>query len=140
MAGYRAAFVVALLLRIISAPAISAHHGSAIYDKKTTLVLTGTVTNLTLANPHSWVAFDVKDDKGNIDHWTVEFGILTELIPQGWTNDTLKPGDQIRVQLHPKRDGDHGGMLVKEITYADGRQLALKPSPSPQPYRAIHWQ
>jgi len=138
MARSRAAFFLALLTGFISAPSIHAHHGGANYDKKTTLNLTGTVASLTLANPHSWVAFDVKNQNGEVDHWIVEFGILTELVPQGWTNDTLRPGDQIKVLLHPKRDGSHGGLLVKEITYADGRQLALTPPPGQHP-RAIHW-
>jgi Family of unknown function (DUF6152) len=139
MAKLRAAFLLTLLIGMGSAsPILQAHHGGANYDKKTTLDLTGTVVNLTLANPHSWVTFDVKSQNGEVDHWIVEFGILTELIPQGWTNDTLKPGDQIKVSLHPKRDGSHGGLLAKEVTYADGRPLVLKPPPGPHP-RALHW-
>jgi hypothetical protein len=140
MASFRASFLLVLLLSVLSfTSSIRAHHGNAIYDTKTTLALTGTVTNLTLANPHSWVEFDVKGDKGGVTHWVVEFGILKELVAQGWTNDTLKPGDQVKVQLHPKRDGDPGGILVKEITYADGRSLPLNPPPAQHSFRAVHW-
>jgi hypothetical protein len=106
-----------------------AHHGSAIYDKKTTLTLTGTVTELTLANPHSFIAFDVKDEKGAVDHWVVEFGVLRDLQQQGWTKNTLKPGDEIKVHVHPRKDGEHSGIAVKEITYADGRALPLNQNP-----------
>jgi hypothetical protein len=138
MVRFRPSIFVALLAGSLFSSSLDAHHGSANYDKKVTLNLTGTVVSLTLANPHSWVAFDTKGENGEADHWIVEFGILTELIPQGWTNDTLKPGDQIKVSLHPKRDASHGGLLVKEITYADGRQLTLNPPPGQHP-RAIHW-
>jgi hypothetical protein len=138
MARFRSSILLALLAGSLFSSSLHAHHGSANYDRKATLNLTGTVVSLTLANPHSWVAFDAKNENGEVDHWIVEFGILTELIPQGWTNDTLKPGDQIKVSLHPKRDGSHGGLLVKEITYADGHQLSLNPPPGQHP-RAIHW-
>ena len=139
MQRLRSRITLLVFIALFSALSVPAHHGNAIYDTKSTLVLTGSVTQLTLANPHSWVAFDVKDDKGEVEHWTVEFGILKELVAQGWTDTTLKPGDQVKVQLHPKRDGAHGGLLVKEIAYADGRSLSLNPPPAPHPYRAVHW-
>jgi hypothetical protein len=139
MSNIRFGFLLLLLIGFGFAPATYAHHGSANYDTKSTLILTGTVTKLTLANPHSWVAFDVKDDKGNINHWTVEFGVLRDLVAQGWTDNTLKPGDQIRVPLHPKRDGSCDGLLVTGITYADGRPLPLTPPPNARPPRPLHW-
>jgi hypothetical protein len=132
------AFLLALLLEFGSAPSIYAHHGQAEYDLKSTLTLTGTVAELTLANPHSTLAFDVKDEKGDVTHWVCQFGVLRDLKAQGWANDTLKPGDVVKVAVHPKRNGDHGGTLVGEITYADGRALPLNPpkdQPAPRPLR-----
>jgi hypothetical protein len=139
MARFRATILLTLLIGFISSPSIYAHHGSANYDARNTVILAGTVTQLTLANPHSWVAFDVKDEKGNVNHWVVEFGVLRELVSQGWTETTLKPGDQIRVPLHPKRDGSFGGILVTGITYADGRAVPLPPPQNQHPFRAVHW-
>jgi Family of unknown function (DUF6152) len=126
----RAAFLLLFLLGSISVPSMYAHHGNAEYDRKSTLTLTGTVTEFSLGNPHSWVAFDVHDEKGGVaSHWTVEFGVLRELVEDGWEKDTLKPGDEIKASVHPKRSGDHAGMLVGVITYADGGLLPLKPQP-----------
>jgi hypothetical protein len=106
---------------------------------KNTVTMSGTVTALQLANPHSTVAFDVKDEKGNVSHWVVEFGVLRDLVQAGWTDTTLKPGDWIKVSIHPQSDGDHSGILVGDITYADGKPLPLKP-PSGQTYhRPMHW-
>jgi len=93
------------LLGLSFAPSLDAHHGSAIYDTKHTLTLIGTVTELTLANPHSTIALDVKNEQGGVTHWVVEFGVLRELKQQGWADDTLKPGDEIKVPIHPKKDG-----------------------------------
>jgi len=105
-----------------------AHHGYAAYDMSQTLTLTGTVTEVALANPHSSLAFDVKDDKGNVTRWAIEFGQLRAVVAQGWTKETLKPGDEIKVSLRPSKNGAHVGVLAGKIMFADGRPLALKSS------------
>jgi len=133
------AFFLALLLGFFSAPSSYAHHGSAAYDMKNKVTLTGPVTAFQLANPHSTVAVDSKDEKGNITHWVVEFGVLRDLVQMGWTDTTLKPGDQIKVSIHPKSDGDHSGLLVGDITYADGKPIYLKPPPGQTYHRPMHW-
>lgn len=140
MRNIRAALLLALLLGFCSTSSLYAHHGNAEYDMKNTVTLTGAVTALQLANPHSTVAFDVKDEKGNVNHWVVEFGVLRDLVQEGWTETTLKPGDWIKVAIHAKSDGDHSGVLVGDITYADGKALSLKPPGGPQTYhRPMHW-
>lgn len=103
-----------------------AHHGYAAYDMSKTITLTGNVTEFTLANPHSTLAFDVKDAKGDVDHWSMEFGYIRILRQAGWTFDTLKAGDQITVTFHPAKNGAHIGALSKVMT-ADGRDLPLTP-------------
>jgi hypothetical protein len=102
-------------------------------------MLTGTVTALQLANPHSTVAFDVKDENGTVNHWVVEFGVLRDLVQAGWTDTTLKPGDQIKVAVHAKSDGDRSGILVGDITYADGKPIYLKPPPGQTYHKPMHW-
>jgi hypothetical protein len=132
----RTCLLLAALILVVPA---YAHHGNAIYDMKHTLTLTGTVTQLQLANPHSSIGLDVKDDSGNV-HWVLEFGVLRELKAQGWKDDTLKPGDEIKVPVHPKKDGSHEGIVVKTISYADGRSVPLSPPQDQQgPVHIIHW-
>jgi len=118
-----------VLLAAVSYPlSLSAHHGYAAYDMTQTLSLTGTVVEVQLANPHSSLSFDVKDDKGNVTRWAVEFGQLRAVVAQGWTRETLKPGDEIKVTLRPAKNGAHVGVLNGKIMLADGRPLALKSS------------
>jgi hypothetical protein len=133
------AFPLALFLAFCSAPSLYAHHGNAEYDMKSKVMLTGTVTALQLANPHSTVAFDVKDENGTVNHWVVEFGVLRDLVQAGWTDTTLKPGDQIKVAVHAKSDGDRSGILVGDITYADGKPIYLKPPPGQTYHKPMHW-
>lgn len=137
MRSSRFLFSAVLLLGLCPVPAMYAHHGNVTYDMKHTVVLTGTVTQLELANPHSTIALDVRDENG-ISHWTVEFGVLRELKDQGWTETTLKPGDEIKIAVHARKDGDHSSILAKGvITYADGRPLPLNPLPGQ--HRIMHW-
>ena len=49
----------------------SAHHGRAGYGDQISTVK-GTVTEVQWKNPHVFIAFDVKDDKGNVVHWLAE--------------------------------------------------------------------
>ena len=46
-----------------------AHHGNAAFDVGKKVTLKGTVTEWVWANPHCWLKFDVKDDKGTVVHW-----------------------------------------------------------------------
>jgi Family of unknown function (DUF6152) len=119
-----------LLFGLSFAPQASAHHGYAAYDMTKTITVNGTVTEMAMANPHSSLTFDVKDEKGDVSRWAIEFGTLRGLIGQGWTKDTLKPGDGITLSLHPAKNGAHVGVLVGKITYADGRPLPVKSTPS----------
>jgi uncharacterized protein DUF6152 len=133
------ALFLALLLGLFSAPSLHAHHGNAAYDTKNTVILIGPVAAFQLANPHSTVTVDAKDEKGNVTRWVVEFGVLRDLVQMGWTDTTLKLGDQIKVSIHPKSDGDHSGLLVGDITYADGKPIYLKPPPGQTYHRPMHW-
>ena len=106
----------------ISGP-IFAHHGSAVYNTDAVVTLKdATVTRFIWANPHSIAQFDVKDDKGNIAHWSAEAGSPSALSLIGWTKSTLKPGDVITVYVFQSRTGATVGRL-NHIVLADGTSL-----------------
>ena len=130
MGKIRPIFYVILFLGLGFAPRAYAHHGYAAYDMSKTITVNGTVTEMQMDNPHSSLTFDVKDEKGDVTKWAIEFGTLRGLISQGWTKDTLKAGDGITVSLHPAKNGAHVGVLVGKITYADGRPLPVKSTPA----------
>ncbi len=132
MVKMRSAFYLLLVLALgfSFTPWAYAHHGYAAYDLTKTVTVTGNVTDLSLANPHSSLTFDVKDENGNVNRWAIEFGTLRSLIGQGWTKDTLKTGDGITVSLHPAKNGARVGVLVGKITYSDGKPLPVKSTPN----------
>ncbi len=97
-----------------------AHHGYAAYDMTKTLDVKATITSFDLANPHSTVEFDVKDATGKVEHWAGEMGPpVRGMREAGWTEDTLKPGDQVTITYNPRKDGQHLVNCVKFV-FADG--------------------
>jgi len=85
--------VVAGLLFVVSS--ISAHHGTSGYDMEKVITLSGTVTSFNWSNPHCLVHIDVKDSKGDVKDWIVELAAPTLMTRNGWTKDSLKPGDEV---------------------------------------------
>jgi len=105
-----------------------AHHGTSNYAGVTqTITLTGTVTEFAWSNPHVYVLFDVKDDKGAIVHWAGEMNSPGVLKAAGWTKNTLKVGDQITVTLRPNKFGTPVGLLSRANMIVNGKPLQIGP-------------
>ena len=108
-------------LVLVSAPAL-AHHGYAAYDMTTTLSVKATIVSLLMENPHSSIAFDVKDANGNVEHWFSESGNPRNMRADGFTPDSVKPGDQVTIYYHPSKNGAHVVVLTR-VEFPDGRVL-----------------
>jgi len=99
-----------------------AHHGSAAYANTVLVLKDATVTKFVWANPHSFVMFDVKNDKGNIVHWAAETGSSSAVSLLGWNRNSLQPGDVVAVYIWAAKSGSPVGRLNK-IVFADGKTL-----------------
>jgi hypothetical protein len=87
-----------------------AHHGTFVsYDATKMFTTKATVTEFQFTNPHIQLYFDVKDDKGNVTHWTAEGPDPAVLVAVGWgrkkTSAALAPGTEITITLQPARNG-----------------------------------
>ena len=103
------AFLVAASLLLVSSP-VSAHHGTSGYDMEKVITLNGTVTSFNWSNPHCLVRIDVKDSKGDVKDWVVELAAPTLMTRNGWTRDSLKPGDEVVAETHPAKNGATTGL------------------------------
>ena len=103
---------VAAALLLVAGPAF-AHHSQAAYDTKNPVTLTGTVTEFLLVNPHPMIHFQVKDANGNVLEWMAEGATPNALRKQGWTNKTIKAGDQVTITGHPAKSGRKEMHIVK---------------------------
>lgn len=94
---------------LIAVQPLSAHHGNAPYDFRHPITVAGTVTEFSWINPHSLIYFDAKDAKGKVAHWVCETDSPAVLKRNGWSETSLKPGDQIKIILDPAKNGDPVG-------------------------------
>jgi len=113
--------VVLACLYAVSVPAF-AHHGNASYDYEKTVTLKGTVTQWLWSNPHCLLKFDVKDDKGNVEHWVSEASSPVDMLRIGWSSTALKPGDEITIDVMPSKNGVPVGR-IRQVTLSDGTVL-----------------
>jgi Family of unknown function (DUF6152) len=116
-----AVFVAGLGLLLSVKPAFAHHAFAAEFDAKKPFVLTGTVTKLEWANPHTWFYIDVKDESGKVTNWGFEMGSPNVLLRAGWTRNSMKAGDVVTVEGSQARDGSNNGN-VKTVTLASSGQ------------------
>ena len=74
-----------------------AHHSQSEYDSRAKVDVEGTVTKVEWKSPHAWVYLDVTNDKGEKVNWSFELPSPVTLMRRGWTRDSLKPGDRVKV-------------------------------------------
>jgi hypothetical protein len=119
-----------LLVAAIFAAPVLAHHSAAMFDDTKTVEHTGTVKQFLWTNPHSLLIVSVAGSGGAVQDFSYEANGPGYLVRNGWTRQTLKPGDKVTVVSNPLVDGKPGGNLV-EVTLIDGRKLSARPGPPP---------
>lgn len=108
---------------VLSVP-LFAHHGNAAFDVGRKLTIKGTVTEWVWANPHCWLKFDAKDDKGNVVHWVAETNNAPDMMEKGWSKQSFKPGDQVAVTLEPVKNGSPAGRVLS-VLLPNGQTLGM---------------
>ena len=110
-----------LLAAVVAAPLAEAHHSYAMFDFQKNVTLEGTVKNFKWSSPHALIEVTVMYKAGPVD-WTIEMGSVGGLMRSGWSQTTIKPGDKVKVVVHPLRDGNAGGSFLS-ITLPNGTVL-----------------
>jgi hypothetical protein len=111
---------VALCLALV--PAAWAHHSQSEYDSRKKVEVEGTVSKVEWKSPHAWIYVDVTNDKGEKVNWHFELPSPNTLMRRGWTRDSLKPGDRIKVTGSPARNYPD---IAVATTVKDGNGKAL---------------
>jgi hypothetical protein len=93
-----------------------------VYDVNQKVITTGTVTDFQFVNPHVIVYFDVTGEDGSVVTWSAALTSPSRLARNdGWSRETLKPGDKISITGSPTRDGEPS-LWVQQVT-VDGTAL-----------------
>jgi hypothetical protein len=83
---------------------VQAHHSQSEFDLRAKVEVEGTVTKLEWKSPHGRLYVDVKNGQGETVNWNFELPSPNTLMRRGWTRDTLKTGDHVKVAGAPARN------------------------------------
>jgi hypothetical protein len=103
------------------APLVAHHSIAAKFDDATPITLNGTVTDVDWANPHVHVFINVTGPGGRTTNWAVELESTVDLQRNGWTRNSVKPGDVVVVAGISARDGSRQ-VWSKSMVLADTRK------------------
>ena len=102
---------LAVVCAVFSVLPLRAHHSHGNYEVTKWTTMDGTVKELTLLVPHSWIYLDVKDQTGEQTTWALEATGPAGLTKVGVKREDVRPGDLIKVRCHLLRDGSNGCLL-----------------------------
>ena len=115
-------FFLALgLAPILAVVPAAAHHSYTMFDMQKTVALDASVVRFKWQNPHSFIEADVAVN-GGTERWAIEMTAPNNLVQEGWKRTSLKPGDRVRMWVHPLRSGARGGSYVG-VRLPDGSTL-----------------
>jgi hypothetical protein len=106
-----------------------AHHSQvAVYKTNEEQKIEGSLVQVLVRSPHSWVHVEAKDDKGEMKRYAIEWGGAAQLRNSGVDGKTLKVGDKVRVTGRPGRNpADHRLLMVYIERPSDGWSWGNRP-------------
>jgi hypothetical protein len=82
---------------------VLAHHSFGEFQMNVPLNLSGTMTEMHLVNPHSYMEIQVVDAKGKKSLMRCEMRAATLLKRSGWSKEMFKAGQHVEIEGHPHR-------------------------------------
>src|SRR5688572_10343093 len=104
---------------------VLAHHSAAAFDTKTETTISGTITEYSFRNPHVYMTLARKLEDGTEVSTEVEAGAGSVIGPLGFTRDSVKIGDVVRISGNPGKRDAQGLLLGRELFKEDGTYLPL---------------
>ena len=100
-----------------------AHHAATpVYDQSRTVTVEGVVTQFRFVNPHAMMTMDVRDASGKVTTWVVEFAGRLNLSEIGWTAESIKAGETMKVTGNPTWE-KAPRLFFRRLVRADGTEL-----------------
>ena len=114
---------LSLLIPALIAAAVpaAAHHSYSMFNMTRTVVLDATVARFKWQNPHAFIDADVAA-RGRTERWAIEMTSPNNLVQSGWKRTSLRPGNRVKIYVHPLRSGARGGAYAG-IVLANGSTL-----------------
>ena len=110
---------LAVLVALVSASSLLAHHSLTNYDTTKAVRVKGTIVQFQQINPHSFIFLDQKGTDGQTHRWAVEGPSILQLNRSGFAKDVLKPGDVVEVCGYVPKEA-----IIWQIASADANAIS----------------
>ena len=110
---------LAVLVALVSASSLLAHHSLTNYDTTKAVRVKGTIIQFQQINPHSFIFLDQKGTDGQTQRWAVEGPSIRQLNRSGFAKDVLKPGDAVEVCGYVPKEA-----IIWQIASADTNAIS----------------
>ena len=107
---------------LVAAGPVAAHHAWPVsYSKLVTVK--GTVTSYQWGNPHVMFGLDVANGS-QVQKWNVGGPSVDRMARNGWSRETLKPGDTLTATGYQFADGQNI-LRLERVELSDGKEMFL---------------
>ena len=117
--------IAAIVMFTLSA---SAHHSPAGFNLESVVALQGRVSRVDWGNPHVYFVVETTNDAGQELEWLIETDPTSILMRNGWTAESLSPGDRVTLRAHPDRNVQRNHALLVSVATATGAVLTPRSS------------
>lgn len=114
--------LLVLLLSVTSVPAIAHHSFPAEFDKSRRGEISGKIVEVWYKNPHARYRLEVESSDGSVDVWDVQTSSLISLRRAGWTAETLKVGELVRI-WGDLGHNDTKKLFMRGVEKSDGSEV-----------------
>ena len=109
-------FTVALLVLLFSTAGQAHHSLAATYRLSATEAISGTVVQVALREPHSFLHIEAPDRDGVMRRWSAEWDDATPVLGRSHADTPLRVGDRVRVVGHPGQTRETYRLLIVQIS------------------------
>ena len=100
--------------------AVSAHHSPIIFDMDTVIVIEGEITQFDWRSPHTYIFVETADGSGEVTEWQFESDATPILSRNGWSAQSLVPGERVSIRANPDRNAERAHALLISLEKSDG--------------------
>lgn len=100
---------------ILGTPVLGHHSFAASYLEQDIIEFEGDIVEFQFKNPHAWVFVSGQDPFGRMKTYAAEWASTSRLDRAGISQNTLKPGDNVRIWAAPSRDPNDNRVHLKRI-------------------------
>lgn len=110
-------YIAGLIISLVLIPfsALAHHNWLSEFDPDLPVIVSGTVVNFQLTNPHARLFVDEMQENGEIKHWNFELAAASMLMRQSIRRDTLQPGDTVTIHAARAREVEN----VANVEYVE---------------------